>query len=226
VSRDNRYQPKNKIETEVSLKGDREYLNSLREDIPASERKANDDLAEILSWMQNEDQAPYTAQSKFNTFMSRSRSDFTEKVKRERDNFNNSERKLKDDFLEEQKKKRDAFNRNRPDREEVRDFFKDQDLARQSFFADQRDKRKDFESEMTRIRSDFESSAREMRRMFDDKYREYVKRYNDNRKRKDLEKKSSSGRFKVVPSQTSDPDANYFRDPYTGPRSPIQPDEN
>lgn len=177
------------LEQEMTLKQDRQQLETLRKDIPTEKQKQNDELALFLNLMKQGTEQPNLVREKFSTLVQRKRSDFRAKVARLREDFRNEETRKREDFLKVQKDKREAFTRKKPTSKENREFFSDQDRDRSRFFSDERDRRSSFEAEIQAQSRDFDSYMRERTYEFNEQFRLYSKQFSE----KPKEKKAVTG---------------------------------
>lgn len=196
---------KNELDEEMSLKADRDELDSMRKQIPEEKRISNDELALNLQVMNQGTERPEVVHSKFTTLVEKRRSSFRSKVQRLREDYRRLETKRRDNFLNSQKTKRAKFNVQKNSADETKEFFADQDKERQNFFADERDRRSNFESEISAQSKDFDSYMREKLNEFNEQYRLYSKMYSEKRK----ERKAVTGdipadykRIEDVPAKT------------------------
>lgn len=181
------------LQSEMSLKADREKLQELRQEIPPEKQKSNDELALYLGLMRQGTEQPQVVRDKFNVLVERKRTSFREKVQRLRENYRRDEAARRDTFLEEQKSERSSFQGSKHKPNETRDFFSKQDHHRQNFFADERARRSNFESDVTAQSRDFDSYMREKVNEFNEEYRLYSKKFSERPKDKKAVTGETSG---------------------------------
>ncbi|MGE0764170.1 MAG: hypothetical protein AB7N80_12890 [Bdellovibrionales bacterium] len=172
-------QVREQLETEISLKADRESLAELRKEVPEQKRQANDELALVLQLMGEVKLNPSEVQSRYQRAMQKRRAEFRDKVRQLRETYRREEAKRKAHFLDQQKQSREDFKSQSAKREQVREFYSGQDRERQHFFAGERDRRKDFESEIDTQSKDFDSYMREKQKEFLEQHRLYSKRFRE-----------------------------------------------
>lgn len=184
VRQQDRDQVKRELEQEMSLKQDRESLNSLRTEVPTETRKSNDELALFLNLIKQGTETPQNVREKFNSLVMKKRSAFREKVERLRGKFRDDETRKRETFLRDQQRKRDNYLRRKRDPRDQRDFLADMEKDRQQYFADERARRSSFESEVSAESKDFDSYMRERQKEFDEQYRIYSKKFSEKPKDK------------------------------------------
>ncbi len=170
-------QVREQLQEEISLKADRESLETLRKEIPEQKRQANDELALILQLMGEVKLHPSEVASRFQAATQKRRAAFRAKANRLREDFRKTEARRKSDFLRAQKQERENFKDSSSDRQEISRFHADQSRKSQDFFADERDRRKDFESEIATQSKDFDFYMREKQKEFQEQHRIYTQRF-------------------------------------------------
>jgi hypothetical protein len=172
---------------EMSLKSDRDDMQTARKDIPLEKQKTNDELALYLSLMKQGTEKPQVVREKFSMLMERKRVSFREKVHKLREVYRRDETKRRDDFLNKQRRTRDNHKLTRRTPEQSRDFYGAQEKERLAFTADERDRRTSFEAELNAQSKDFDSYMREKNNEFNEQLRLYSKKFADRAKDKSVE---------------------------------------
>lgn len=173
---------------EISLKSDREQLDTLRKDIPEKKKAANDELAFFLNQTTELKEPPTVLRERFQSLVQKKRSRFNEDVDRLRKNYDRDEKRRRDDFSEEQSDKRDRFKRkSKPSSEQTRQFFSDLDKERLDFYSREHDRRKDFEDEIKDQSANFNAYMKERSDEFVEQMRLYGKRFEEAKKKKPVE---------------------------------------
>jgi len=185
---------------ELSLKQDREELDSLRKDIPEDVKRENDDLAFILKLFDDKKRKPGKIQSQFNKVYNRNRKKKQNEFKKERKQFTKAEKKGRKDYQKELKKKKEEFLDSDPSHEAKKEFFADERIKRKEYYSEEREKRKEFESEMRAKRRQFDDFMKDRRKDFDDRLRQFKK---DQREMRKMEKKMKQQRARGSSSATT-----------------------
>lgn len=172
------------VQDKYRLTKDREYLNELRKEVPASQQVENDEIAFIMGLTNQPNIEPSKVRDQFSSALRKKRETFDKDLKKEREIFTKEERKKRDQFLFEQKRSRDDFVRSKPAKEDRDEFFNQQATSRKEFFENEREKRSDFEADVRERRKNFEDYAREKNNQFNQEYRQMTRRWEDQKKAK------------------------------------------
>lgn len=196
------------IEQEVSLSADREALDKLRDDTPASIKQDNDELAYILDYFKDIRRNPSTLQSRFDRTIRRKQETYRKRTRKLRENFTKQERKDRENFLEKLKDEREEFLKDKVTADQRKDFFDKQDEQRKEYFANSRDKRNEFEAQMRASQRDQNAYFSEKKKIFREEMFLFKKRQREwkkQQKEKAKNTRTSYGSGSLYPSPKSVP---------------------
>lgn len=165
------------VDPKYSVAKDRSELDELRQDIPAPQRKENDEKALIADLTAELHYPPDVVREKFAGIVRKKRELFNKDMQKQRDEFNKSEKKTREDFLKSLTEERKDFLSRKVSRDERADFFHDEDEKRRSFFSEQRDKREEYESDFREKRKSFDDYVKERNDTFNEELKEYSARW-------------------------------------------------
>ena len=165
------------VDPKYSVAKDRSELDSLREDIPVTQRKENDEKALIADLTTELRYPPDVVREKYAGIVRKKRDLFNKDLQKQRDEFNKSERKTREDFLKSLETERKDFLSRKVSREERADYFHEEDEKRRGFFSDQRDKREDYEADFREKRKSFEDYVKERNDTFNEELKDYSARW-------------------------------------------------
>ena len=202
----NRYRSDNSenrplVEGKYTLSGDREEMETYRNEVPENRRRENDELALVMGGMSGYEKTPSQVREEFDSLLRKRREKFQNGLQREREDFTKVERKSREDFLKAQSDQRKEFMSTKHQKEEQSEFHRALDDKRKEYMGNQREKRDDFESDVRERRKNFEDYVRGKRIQFEQEYRSYVKKYNEHktaesdkkRRQEEQERKAADG---------------------------------
>lgn len=174
---------RDELTTEISLKADRSQLDSLRKDIPAEKREANDELAFSLNQTGELKEEPNRIRERFQDLVRKKRHRFDEKVQKLRKKYQKDETARRDDFMKENNKKRNSFTNKKHSPDDTHSFYADLEKDRQEFFSKEREKRQDFDDEIFQQTRDFNEYMKSKNDDFNEQMRIYRQRWFDAKKK-------------------------------------------
>lgn len=162
------------LNSDVSLRADREKLAEVRQQVPENAKKKNDEEAKYLEWMDGKNK-PEFIRDKFSKWARDLRDDFSKRSRELRDRYSKVERENRDAFTKLLKRERDKISKSWSAERRKR-FFDDQEDRRKKFFSEEREQRAKFESELRSKIHDFDITLDEKRKQFADRIKDYTER--------------------------------------------------
>lgn len=211
------------VEERYTLAHDQQELEKLREQIPDTKKKQNDESAFILNLMADQSVEPGKIRQQFDYQLRKKRELFEKDMKKERENFTFEERKKRDLFLKELNEQRQIKLKNKISSSERSDFFKEQEQQKSIFFANEREKRQDFESDVRERRKNFEDYVKDRQGTFQQEFRSYQQSYQQrktnlaNQKKEDFSKNEANVKAEQESLETELNEAKKKKGVFLGP---------